>query len=134
MMCQTADLWLVFSAACVTNSAATPNSFVCDLGASTVWNSGDTVEITVPVVAGLSSATNAINTATVTDDQNRTTSDTFPVNINVDPTVSAADCYAAVQPVFDACSMLCNMFVAVNVLDCNTTSSRTLHQACGLRL
>jgi hypothetical protein len=77
-------------AACVNNTAATPDTITCDLGASTVWNSGDTVEITVPVVAGANAATNAINTATVTDDQNRTTSDTFPVNINVDPTVGAA--------------------------------------------
>ncbi|WIA18467.1 hypothetical protein OEZ85_009923 [Tetradesmus obliquus] len=73
------------STPCVTNSAASPNTITCDLGTSTVWNAGDTVEISVPVVAGLSAAANTVNTATVTDDQNRTSSDTFPVTINVDP-------------------------------------------------
>ncbi|WIA38754.1 hypothetical protein OEZ86_002047 [Tetradesmus obliquus] len=73
------------STPCVNNSAASPNTITCDLGTSTVWNAGDTVEISVPVVAGLSAAANTVNTATVTDDQNRTSSDTFPVTINVDP-------------------------------------------------
>lgn len=74
-------------AACVTNAAAAPATISCDLGASTVWNAGETVEITVPATAGLAPATNAINTAVITDNQNRTTNDTYPVNINADPLV-----------------------------------------------
>jgi hypothetical protein len=81
---------LFLLAACVTNTAATPDTITCDLGANTVWNAGDTVEITVPVVAGLAAAINAVNTAVITDDKNRTSQDTFPVTINVDPTVGAA--------------------------------------------
>jgi hypothetical protein len=81
---------LLLLAACVTNTASKPYTITCDLGATTVWNEGDTVEITVPVEAGLAAATNAINTAVITDDQNRTTQDTFPVTINVDPSVGAA--------------------------------------------
>ncbi|KAF6262366.1 hypothetical protein COO60DRAFT_1636040 [Scenedesmus sp. NREL 46B-D3] len=73
------------TSACVTNAAAAPATISCDLGASTIWNAGETVEITVPATAGLAAATNAINTAVITDNQNRTTNDTYPVNINADP-------------------------------------------------
>jgi hypothetical protein len=72
-------------AACVTNAAATPQSIFCNLGANTTWASGDIVEVTVPVTAGSNATTNATNTAIVVDDLGRTTNDTFPVVINLDP-------------------------------------------------
>jgi hypothetical protein len=66
------------------------------------------VEITVPVVAGLSAATNAINTAIITDDQNRTSQDTFAVTINVDPSVSAA-VYALLLRLLTAVQFECTL-------------------------
>jgi hypothetical protein len=78
----------LLAAAC-TNAGANPVTVNCDLGATTTWLAGETVEITVPVTAGLSAAPNAINTATITDDQGRTSNDTFPVTIVVDSLVSS---------------------------------------------
>jgi hypothetical protein len=72
-------------AACVTNAAATPQSISCNLGSNTTWAAGDIVEITVPVIAGMNATTNATNTAIAVDDLGRTTNDTFPVVINLDP-------------------------------------------------
>jgi hypothetical protein len=74
-------------AAC-TNAGANPVTVNCDLGATTTWNAGETVQITVPVTAGLSAVSNAINTAIITDDQGRSSNDTFPVTIAVDASVS----------------------------------------------
>lgn len=81
---------LVYCAACTTNATQSPQ-VMCDLGATTTWSAGDTVQVTVPVVAGPGSATNAINTAFVTDSLNRTTNDTHPVTITQDDTVSKAE-------------------------------------------
>jgi hypothetical protein len=80
-------------AACVTNATATPQSIFCNLGSNTTWIAGDVVEVTVHVTAGLNATANATNTAIVVDDLGRTTNDTAPVVVNVDPlVVSGCDC------------------------------------------
>ncbi|WIA18464.1 hypothetical protein OEZ85_009921 [Tetradesmus obliquus] len=67
-----------------TTSVGSPTFIGCDLGQSVTWAAGDTVEVTVPVTAGLNGAVNAINTAIVSDNQGRQSNATFPITINVD--------------------------------------------------
>lgn len=76
----------ILPAACTT-SVGSPTFIGCDLGQSVTWAAGDTVEVTVPVTAGLNGAVNAINTAIVSDNQGRQSNATFPITINVDSAV-----------------------------------------------
>jgi hypothetical protein len=72
------------AADCVTTPAASPE-FTCDLGATVVWAGGDSVDVTIPVVAGTAagSFTNKGTLTATVNGQTVSLDDTASVNVTV---------------------------------------------------
>lgn len=67
-------------AGCVTTASAKPE-FVCNLGANVTWAKGDSVRVTVPIVAALNATGNLTNVASVVDLKNNTAGDSKTTQI-----------------------------------------------------